>query len=281
MKKFITSFLLLTFFVGFMPAAFATTVWADDSINELIIKQYDANALRDEHMPDLPVGYKNENNSSAIIPAVQVQPITQVKTSTKNLKSDNYVFLKKGKKFKLRLEQAIDDSSYVGAKVQFVSLYPESNKYITIPAGTKFIGVVEDAHMPQISSNGGLLVIKINQLVYKGKTYPIEAKVIKVGEKRIFQNNIKGKHTYWKNVSKVTKPGRKFYDKSWNITKDFAQDGLEVILTPITFVGGAAVLAATTISSPVIAFFSKGERLFIKKGTHFQIKLTEDAAINL
>ena len=189
--------------------------------------------------------------------------------------------LKKGTKFRLRIEQALDDSINVGAKVYFTSLYPESSKYITIPAGTKFIGTVQDAHLPQISSNGGLLVITVDKFVYQGRTYPIEAKVIKVGNKRIFYNNIKGKHTYWANVVKATKPGRKFYAKTWKLTKEFANDGLEVILTPITFVSGATVLAVSTVASPAVAFFSKGGRLFINKGTHFQIKLLEDTGVSL
>ena len=73
----------------------------------------------------------------------------------------------------------------------------------------------------------------------------------------------------------------KFYKKAWRTTKKFAKDGLEVILTPITFVSGVTVLAVGTIASPFVALFTKGERLFINKGTHFHIKLLDDTQIKL
>jgi len=292
MKKFITSFLLL---VLFSCPVFAETIWADDSVNDIIIKQYDANALRDEYLPALPDSLKNEGKASSNIPkvdppksvptqnktVVQTRPQSGSQKTIKPLNKSDYVFVKKGTKFRLRIEQPINDSAGIGSKVYFTSLYPEVNKYITIPAGTRFVGTVQDAHMPQISANGGLLVISVDEFIYKGRSYPIESKVIMVGNKRIFQNNIKGKHTYWKSVAKSTKPGRKFYSKSWRVTKKFAGDGLEIILTPITFVSGVTVLAANTVASPAIALFSKGGRLFINKGTRFQIKLLEDAAVYL
>ncbi len=291
MKKFITSFLLLTIISSGVQAQ---TIWADDSINDVIIKQYDANALRDEYLPELPDSLKNEGKPSSVptvepqkqgslqskpIEKKQYQPGTQ--SVVKPINTGDYVLVKKGTKFKLRIEQAVDDSANIGSKIYFTSLFPEVNKYITIPAGTKFIGTVQDSHLPQISANGGLLVISVDEFIYKGRSYPIEAQIIMVGNKRIFQNNIKGKHTYWKSVAKAIKPGQKFYSKSWQLTKKFAGDGLEVILTPITFVGGVTVLAANVAVSPAIALFSKGGRLFINKGTKFQIKLIEDTAVYL
>lgn len=293
MKKVITSVLLLALFSN---AVCAETIWADDSINDIIIKQYDANALRDEYLPALPDSLKNEgkaqtsnipkveppksvsNSSKTVVPAT---PKSEMQNSIKPINSGDYVMVKKGTKFRLRIEQPVDDSANIGSKIYFTSLYPEVNKYITIPAGTRFVGTVQDSHLPQISANGGLLVISVDEFVYKGRRYPIESKVIMVGNKRVFQNNIKGKHTYWKSLAKSTKTGRNFYSKSWRLTKKFAGDGLEVILTPITFVGGVTVLAANTAVSPVIALFSEGGRLFINKGTRFQIKLMEDTAIYL
>jgi len=299
MKKFITSFLLCLFLFesALSQSALAQTIWTDDSINDVIIKQYDANALRDEYLPVLPDSLKQESKNKKIqteqtppqqplqenVEQVQIiqpqkQQYTQ-KTQTNN--PNDFALLKKGTKFKLRIEQPIDDSAPVGSDIQFTNLYPESSKYITIPAGTRFIGSVQDSHQPQISANGGLLVISIDSLIYNNQRYPLNAKVTMVGNKHIFQNNIKGKHTYWKGVAKAAKPSIKFYKKAWRTTKKFAKDGLEVILTPITFIGGATVLAVGTISSPFVAIFTKGERLFINKGTHFQIKLLEDTQIRI
>lgn len=300
MRKFIALFLLFTLsFLGAISAR-AETVWADDSINELIIKQYDANKLKEEFLPALPESLKNEGRVQSVPQnsTLEVAPTIQKKSTVpkvnsqqkqyvgaqktiKAVNSRDFVTVKKGTKFRLRIEQSIDDSARIGSKVYFTSLYPEVNKYITIPAGTKFIATIQDSHLPQYSANGGLLVLAVDEFVYKGRSYPIESKVIMVGNKRIFQNNIKGQHTYWKSIAKAIKPGVNFYSKSWKLTKKFAGDGLEIILTPITFVSGVTVLAVNTVASPAIALFSKGGRLFIKKGTRFQIKLMEDTAVYL
>ena len=300
MKKFVTSFLLVLGTIFFLNAKIvcAETVWVDDSIDEVIVKQYDTKAIEREFLPDLPESLKNDTGSTSQIPPVSTksqaskttkpaakssQPKLEIGvTKTAQAKSDrDKVVVKRGTKFRLRIEQPIDDSANIGSNVYFTSLYPETNNYITIPKGTKFIGKVEDAHLPQISANGGLLVIAVDRFVYKGRTYPIKAKVVMVGDKRVYQNNIKGKHTYWKSVAKSAKPGIRFYNKSWSLTKKYAGEGIEVVLTPITFVGGVAVMAGNTIASPAIALFSKGGRLFIKKGTKFEVRLIDDAEVYL
>ncbi len=297
MKKFVTSLLLLAFLTPVLPV-FSDTIWADDSVNDDIVKQYNTNKINEDFLPALPDSLKNEAQNGGYVPpkvtvpAKSPQPLqTQSKTPVKTISSpkpiQNYtdnnfkdaVVVKSGTKFRLRLETAISDATSKGTRIYFTSLYPEINRYVTIPAGTRFVGVIEDSHTPQMGANGGLLVIKINQMIYKGKNYPIDAQVVMVGDKRIYLNNIKGKHTYWKSLVNSTKPGRKFYSKSWRVTKKFAGDGLEIILTPITFVGGVAVLAANTVASPLIALTSKGGRLFLYKGTQFKIKLMEDTLI--
>lgn len=307
MKKFVTSFLLFTglavvsagFFCSFIGnKAFAETVWADDSVDELIIKQYDTKAIEKEFLPELPESLKNESGKTSSIPNVKYSEPKQTQqsttksysqpklqtgvTKTSQAKSErDKVVVKRGTKFYLRIEQPIDDSANIGSNVYFTSLYPEVNNYITIPKGTKFIGKVEDAHLPQISANGGLLVISVDRFVYKGRTYPIESKVVMVGDKRVYQNNIKGKHTYWKNVAKSAKPGVNFYKKSWGLTKKYAGEGVEIVLTPITFVGGVTVMAGNTIAAPAVALFAKGGRLFIKKGTKFEVRLIKDTEVYL
>ena len=296
MKKILALFLLLSVVSN---SAFAGTIWADDSVNDMIIKKYNANALNEEFLPALPESLKRESeedytptppissNSKPISntqskPQNTYQPSltrTKVDTTRPRSKSNNYAIIKKGTKFRLSLDASISDNIPVGTKVYFTNLYPETNKFVSIPAGTKFIGTVEDAHMPQIGGNGGLLVINIKDFIYKGRKYPVEAKVIMVGKKRIYRNNIKGKQKYFQNVANSTTPGVKFYKKSWNITKKFAGDGLEVILTPITFIGGVAVLAGNIVVSPVVGAFKKGGRIIIEEDTRFQIKLIEDTAV--
>ena len=122
-------------------------------------------------------------------------------TTTKTVNTSNNSYYKnntkavavvpKGKKFKVVLKQSISSNTPVGTKVTFQNLYPETSKYVTIPAGTTFQGKVVDSHKPQITGNGGLIVIEIKQMIYKGVAYPINAKVSVADDKRIFFNNIK------------------------------------------------------------------------------------------
>ena len=92
----------------------------------------------------------------------------------------------KGKKFKVRITSQVSDRTPAGTRLSFVSRYPETATYVTIPSGTVFKGKVTDSHPPNITGNGGLIVIEVDEMVYKGKTYKIDAKISVANEKRIF-----------------------------------------------------------------------------------------------
>ncbi len=192
-----------------------------------------------------------------------------------------YIF-PKGKKFKVVLSGSVSSSTPVGTRLSFKSIYPETSRYITIPAGTVFYGRVVDSHQPQITGNGGLIVIEVNQMVYKGKTYNIDAKVSVANGKHIFFNNIKGKRMYFQSIPKAMKPGTKFFKKMWRVTCNLAKNesGVEIILTPFSLITGTLVYALNLVASPVLAIFYKGKSITIPANSRFVIQLREDAYLS-
>lgn len=214
-------------------------------------------------------------------PALKTEKPAAVKNNSyykNNLKS--YV-VPKGKKFKVRLQQTISDKTPEGTRISFVSTYPETSTYVTVPAGTVFKGRISDSHPPYITGNGGLIVIKVDQIIYKGRAYDIDAKVSIANGKHIFFNNIKGKRMYFQSIPKALKPGTKFFKKMWRVTCNLAKNesGVEIILTPFSLLTGTVVYALNLVTSPVLAIFYKGKSITIPSGSPFTIQLREDAVL--
>lgn len=215
-------------------------------------------------------------------PAVVSKPVSNTNNNSyykNNLKSS--FVLPKGKKFKVQLLSAISSSTGEGAKVTFQSIYPETATYITIPSGTLFYGKVVDTHGPQWTGNGGLIVIEVNQMVYKGAVYDIDAKVSVANGKHIFLNNIKGKRMYFQSIPKAMKPGTTFFKKMWRVTCNLAKNdnGVEIILTPFSLLTGTVVYAVNFVASPVLAIFYKGKSISIPANSQFTVQLREDAVL--
>lgn len=217
-----------------------------------------------------PSGFSNVNTIKAN--AIKGSPI-ESKQITDQYKE--YVAIKSGTKIKVKLLNAVSDHAKSGTRISFISKYPVSSTYFTIPMGTIFSGKVIDSHKPQFSANGGLLVINIDSVKLKDGFYPISARVTKANSKHIYFNNIKGKRKYISNMFKSMKPGRTFGKKMFNAGMYLAQDGATFILTPFAFVIGAAGFAGNVAVSPVFAFFSKGDSIYFKEGTDFVIKFNE------
>lgn len=214
-------------------------------------------------------------------PALKTEKPAAVKNNSyykNNLKT--YV-VPKGKKFKVRLQQTISDKTPEGTRISFVSTYPETSTYVTVPAGTVFKGRISDSHPPYITGNGGLIVIKVDQIIYKGRAYDIDAKVSIANGKHIFFNNIKGKRMYFQSIPKALKPGTKFFKKMWRVTCNLAKNesGVEIILTPFSLLTGTVVYALNLVTSPVLAIFYKGKSITIPSGSPFTIQLREDAVL--
>ena len=118
-------------------------------------------------------------------------------------------------------------------------------------------------------------------MVYKGYAYPIDATISVADGKHIFFNNIKGERMYLKSIVKSVKPGAGYFKKMWKVTKKLARNesGVEIILTPFSFIAGSVVYVANLVASPVLAIFYKGKSITIPAGSQFTIKLREDAVL--
>ena len=155
-----------------------------------------------------------------------------------------------------------------------------SKKNYKLPVGTIFTGEIIESHQPQFSCNGGLVVIRIRTMNYNGQTVPLNAYITKADDKFIFLNNIKGERTYLKTMWKKGNWGRTMFNKMFALTVNLGGSGSTIVLSPFPFVYGSLCFGANTLISPITAFFEKGKHVSIKSGSHFKIRLLEDAYLD-
>lgn len=282
-----------TIFIIFM--LLATPVFAlelDTSVDDEIRRTYDPSKL-EQSLPALPKTAPTQQNTVSKTPQTTQAP----KTAPKSLPStpaakpqlgvkklpNEYKFdkstairIKKGTKFRVKSNSVISDYLREGAKVSFSSIRPVTQRYITIPVGTKFTAVVEDSHQPQMSGNGGLVVLMVDSITVNGQTRSVHGKITKANLKNIFFNNIKGKRQYWKGVANQIDKGENFYKKTRRTSSKLADNPIGVIISPIPTITGIVVYAVNFVGSPLFAIWSKGGRISIPAGSEFEIKLLED-----
>lgn len=259
----------------------------DTSVDEQIRKQYDSTKLENTVLPPLPKidsqtttqTVPKTQSSSTAVPKTTPTVSQTVPQITKADPKDA-IKIPKWTKFYVRSNQNISDWLRKGNSVSFTSYSPVYKRYISIQSGTVFKGLILDSHRPQKTGNGGLVVMKVTNMIYNGTSVPINAKITKANNKKIFFNNIKGKRKYMKSVVTSTNKGHKFFNKMMKDTQNYADGSLTVILTPITFVSGCVVYGANIIASPILALFSKGGDISIPSGSTFEIKLLDDCYIN-
>ncbi len=272
-------------FMLFIAPAFSLEL--DTSVDEDIRKNYNPSKLELESLPPLPSIKPNQPVSKPPLEPIEIPeskpigklpPLTPANQKPVIAKIDKStaIRIKKGTKFTVKSSQAISDATRVGTRLSFVSQNSVTQRYVTIPQGTVFKGEVYDSHLPQYSGNGGLIVLGIDSMVFRGSTVGISAKITKANHKKIFLNNIKGKRQYLKGTVNSLKPGTKFYKKMMKTTSKLANGTFTVILTPFTVVAGVAVYAVNFVGSPLFGLFSKGGRISIPAGSEFEIKLLED-----
>lgn len=295
---------LLFFIIIFSTTLVPTLAWnLDLTVDDEIRKNYNPDKLEAEALPPLPsiATPKNKQNddtkqsektsttqqSPSSLPKTtpttetqkevirQTAPITQTQLPS-NLAAAK---IKKGTKFKVKLATNISDKCKPGAGLTFVNQSPVTVTYLTIPSQTKFKGVIVDSHRPQLSGNGGLIVITVNSANIKGQQIPIKAYITKANHKKIFFNNIKGERKYWKNAVASTEKGRNYFKKMWKVTKSLSKDAGTIILTPFSLATGTVVVGVNFLMSPLFAVFSKGGSISIPAGTNFEIKLLEDVYV--
>ena len=282
-----------TIFIIFM--LLATPVFAlelDTSVDDEIRRTYDPSKL-EQSLPALPKTAPTQQNTVSKTPQTTQAP----KTAPKSLPStpvakpqlgvkklpNEYKFdkstairIKKGTKFRVKSNSVISDYLKEGARVSFTTIKPVTQRYITVMDGTKFTAVVEDSHLPQMTGNGGLVVLMIDSITVNGQTRSVHGKITKANLKKIFFNNIKGKRQYWKGVANQVDKGENFYKKTRRTSSKLADNPVGILISPIPVLTGMVVYAVNFAGSPLFALFSKGGRISIPAGSEFEIKLLED-----
>ena len=283
-----------TIFIIFM--LLATPVFAlelDTSVDDEIRRTYDPSKL-EQTLPSLPRTSPSQSvQTSQPVKTTQPQPSAPPKTlpvsqeakpqlGVKSFQNEykydksTAIRIKKGTKFRVKSNSVISDYLKEGARVSFSSVKPVTQRYITVPTGTKFTAVVEDSHQPQMSGNGGLVVLMVDSITVNGQTRSVHGKITKANMKKIFFNNMKGKRSYWNGVAKQIDKGENFYKKTRRTSSKLADNPVGILISPIPVVTGMVVYAVNLVGSPVFALFSKGGRISIPAGSEFEIKLLED-----
>ena len=203
----------------------------------------------------------------------------QYKNPTYSSSVESYATLKQGTKIKVKLLSTISDKSKKGTQVSFVSRYPVTTTYFTIPMGTIFKGEILESHKPQFVGNGGLIVINIDSVIINDEIHPLKGTVVRAGSKNIFFNKIKGKRKYLSSTFKLMAPGGRFFQKMFGLTLQLTRGGSEILLTPFSLGIGTIGLMGNTMAAPLIAVFYKGDSISLSEGTSFEIKLAQDVFI--
>ena len=264
MKKFFTYVLLIIFSIQISSA-----VEFDTSIDDEIRKNYN---IEEMSLPKLP----KANPSS-----IKDEPIKEVvETVEKYTPTGKTYKIKSGTKIELILINTITDRMPKGSSVSFKA----KNGFVAkdgtiIPAGTILKGVVKKSHGPQITGNGGLIAIEVNEIYFNGVRSKIETKLRSANSKKVFFNKIKGERKYWKNYAKVMKPGQEFFNETQRCASAMAVIPVVNLVSFVPLLSGALFYTVSFVSAPVISVFKKGGRLNIPSGTVFDIKLTETVEI--
>lgn len=289
MKKIFSLLFLLNFI---LQPAFAD--YLDLSVDDEIRKNYNPNQIEiDKGLPPLPKindfdKPKYVNDSKVEEPAVKnTTNTTTYSSSSAYSYTDSegakvaYAKMRKGKVFKLKTRCSLSDKMKKGTKVSFLSIYPVTSTFFTIPGGTVFYGEIANVHRPQLTSNGGLVEIDVNALKFNNNIIPINSRVRKVitngNSKNIFLNKIKGERRFASNTAKSASRGVTSYNKFTKITRNYwKKGGANRIVSPFSYLTGVCILGGNTILSPVKATFSKGGNLTIPKGSIIEVKLLDD-----
>ncbi len=249
----------------------------DHTVDDEIRKNYNVDngvTTKKEILPSLPSLPKNPSKSSP-----KKSYTTPSNPSKTVVAPKNQLPLRQGMVFSIQNVNTISDWQKANTNVVFTSVKPIKTAYYTIPEGTKFVGRIVSSHKPQLSGNGGLLSIEIINIIFGGQYQRIDARIIKIGDKKIFFEDIKGKRCYWKNTVDKGKWGRNTFHKMNGVSANLLQDKTTVILAPFTFLYGVVLGGVSTISSPVVSLFYKGSRIIIPANTVFKIKLAQDVTL--
>ena len=255
----------------------------DISVDEEIRKKYDSDKLERDILNNTLNGTikttSGSNNTGKIAPDLQLDysaVLPEITAAEKKF----YRKIPKWTTFTVKSDQTISNYTVKGTKVTFTSTEPVYKKNVIIPAGTKFYGEIANSHPPQITGNGGLVIIKINAISYNGQTYSFNGKITKAVSKKIFFNRIKGKRQYLAGVGKHIDKGENFYKKTRKVSSKMSDIPIIALLSPVPTIIGIVGYAGVAVVSPVTALGVKGGNLSIPAGSTLSIKLLDGAYVN-
>ncbi len=261
MKKVISTFLLLCFI--------ATTVEAvefDTSVDDSIRQNY--NVEKNNDLPALPNTVPTAIETVAIPDTPQYNPTGKIYT------------IKSGTKVKLVSTKSITDWSPKGSVITFKSTTGFIAKDGTIiPAGTIFKGKITDSHPPQITGNGGLIELSIDEIYFNGVKSFINTNISSARSKKVFFSDIKGKRSYWSNFARNMNPGKKVFIATKDFAKDISSIPIVNLLSIVSIAGGSVFYVGNAIVAPVVSIFQKGKNIALPAGTEFQIKFDGSSEI--
>lgn len=279
-KKYTLRIVTITLFLLICCSKHVQAFDLDMTVEDDIRKNYNSSKLvKDtkteelESLPDLPLNLQKENN----VKQISNTPKT---AQTKSLSNKGNIKIHKGTSFNVVNIGKISDWQTKGTVVKFKTASITNKRGYTLPSGTVFMGEIIESHQPQISCNGGLVVIKIRSMVYKGQTIPLNAYITRANDKIIFFNDIKGERTYIKTVWEKGNWGRALFNRMLTLTISLGGDGSTILLSPFPFLYGTLCFGANTIISPITAFVQKGKHVSINSGSNFRIKLLDDTYID-
>lgn len=236
-----------------------------DSVSEKNVIEDTQVETRTEKVPALPAHLKNDENLSG--------------TTQKIVKRTGHE-VKKSAQFEVKASQSISDRTKKNTKVKFTTTSKQVAGSVTLPAGTVFSGHVVQSHAPQITSNGGLIKIVVDEIIYQNISNETNAKILTANGKYILFNTIKGQRKYLKNTKNNMKWGittcKKSYKKTYSWSK---KGGWYWVATPVPAIWGTFALGANAVYAPVASLFQKGGSVSFKAGSKFTIKLNQDTKI--
>lgn len=273
MKKIVCLFSLLMF-----SALSAYSYELDTSFDNEVRTKYNLEELNEQNadkiklpkLPDLPDDF--EANLPSQTPAVNYQYFPENYTGAVKI-------LKSGARFLVANNKKITDTMPKGTVVTFYSLEDINHKGIVIPQGTMFRGKIISSHSPQMTGNGGLIKIEIDELAYDKTMYKIDTVISKADDKRVFNGNIKGKRQYWSNVKRANSFGIKTNRTMHKVGREIGQCPVVGVVGVVPKAVGTVVATGNGVVSPLIAVFKKGSHSVIRRGTILEIKLTKDVKL--
>ena len=266
MKKI---FLLIVTFCLIAQSAYCEQY--DSSIDNELRKQYNV-----EQLPALPK-VSPSSSSSPVSPAKL--PQKKDNTSATVEKISNYsgktYTIKGGTKITLLSKSKLVDWNAVGTKISFVSQNSITTKEgAVIPAGTVFKATVTNSHQPQITGNGGLIQLKVNEIYFNGAVSFINTKLSEVNSKNVFGQKLKGKRKYWQNVAKAMTPGKKTFKVMNRAAKPLLPIPIVNILSIVPYTIGGVVYIVNLPIAPIASVFMKGAHITLPANTAFIITVS-------